>query len=157
MGTDLENLLSTERQQLEMEEADLLRSVEEAHTRLLDVQWRLEHVRALLGDKESQVADIIPQAQHNHANSTPSHICDIAESILEERNGDPMYYKELAQEVIKRGGALYGATPWANLTARMVQDPRFVRPTAKGFYALRSDYPTARNVGARRQRRRRVG
>ena len=60
-----------------------------------------------------------------------------------------MYYKDLAQEVVRRGGILKGARPWANLTARMVQDERFVRPTAKGFYALRRDYPTARNVGAR--------
>ena len=60
-----------------------------------------------------------------------------------------MYYKELAQEVLSRGGTLNGATPAATLTARMVRDERFVRPTAKGFYALRRDYPTARNVGAR--------
>ena len=91
------------------------------------------------------------QASSHHVDNTSRNVCDIAVEILSERDSDPMYYKELAKEVIARGGVLNGATPWANLTARMVQDTRFVRPTAKGFYALRRDYPTARNVGARQK------
>lgn len=157
MGSELDSLLDAERGQLEAEAAELQASVREAQERLSIVQRRLEHVRALLGEGNSaEVQDAIPQIQHNYSASNRSHVCDIAEKVLSERNGKPMYYKELAQEVIRRGGDLYGATPWANLTARMVQDPRFVRPTAKGFYALRRDYPNARNVGARRQRRRRA-
>lgn len=158
MEGNLNSLLATERQHLEAEAADLQMRVREAQERLSLVQRRLEHVRALLDDQESSESqDAMPQTQHNYNTGNRSHVCDIAEAVLSERNGEPMYYKELAQEVIRRGGDLYGATPWANLTARMVQDPRFVRPTAKGFYALRRDYPNARNVGARRQRRRRTG
>jgi hypothetical protein len=66
-----------------------------------------------------------------------------------------MYYKELADEVIKRGGVLGGKAPEATLTARLVRDERFVRPTSKGFYALRADYPNAPNVGARKHPQRR--
>lgn len=157
MGTDLEDLLRAERQQLETEAAGLQGQLKEAQERLSGLQRRLEHVRALLDEKEPpETPDAISQASRGYSANGRSHVCDIAETILGERNGQPMYYKELAQEVIRRGGDLYGATPWANLTARMVQDPRFVRPTAKGFYALRRDYPNARNVGARRQRRRRA-
>ena len=36
---------------------------------------------------------------------------------------------------------------------RAEEEKRFIRPTSKGFYALREDYPDARNVGARRRRR----
>ncbi len=158
MQGNLDDLLTAERQNLEVEAAELQIRVREAQERLSLVQRRLEHVRALLGDQQSsETQDDTTQTQHKHGSSNRSHVCDIAEDVLRERNGEPMYYKELAQEVIRRGGDLHGATPWANLTARMVQDPRFVRPTARGFYALRRDYPNARNVGARRQRRRRTG
>lgn len=158
MGSELDSLLNAERRQLEVEAAELQGQLKETQERLSVVQRRLEHVRALLEETDSTGApDAMSQTQHNYNSSNRSHVCDIAETVLSERGGEPMYYKELAQEVIRRGGDLYGATPWANLTARMVQDPRFVRPTAKGFYALRRDYPNARNVGARRQRRRRTG
>ena len=157
MEGNLNDLLASEGQQLETEAAELQLRVREAQERLSLVQRRLEHVRALLDDQQSaEIPDGTTQTQHKYNSGSRSHVCDIAEEVLSQRNGEPMYYKELAQEVIRRGGDLYGATPWANLTARMVQDARFVRPTAKGFYALRRDYPNARNVGARRQRRRRA-
>ena len=111
---------------------------------------RLEHILALLGkESETKSRGQCSQISSSKDGNTRHTICDIAAEILGEHNADPMYYKELAQEVERRGGILKGATPWATLTARMVQDERFVRPTAKGFYALRRDYPTARNVGAR--------
>ncbi len=154
MASTLREMLDAEREQLEAEALELQGRVKQAQKRLSVVQWRLEHVRALLDENQSPQSDAKSLTQTEHSNDIQPNVCDIADEILTERDGEPMYYKELAQEVIRRGGALYGATPWANLTARMVQDARFVRPTAKGFYALRRDYPTARNVGARRQRRR---
>ena len=157
MEGTLTDLLAAERQHLESEAANLQAKVKEDQERLSVVQRRLDHVRALLDEESPDSMLGSPYAQNGYIHSIRSHVCDIAETILGGRNGEPMYYKDLAQEVIKRGGELHGATPWANLTARMVQDPRFVRPTAKGFYALRSDYPHARNVGARRPSRRRAG
>ncbi len=158
MLSELDNLLYAERQKLEKEASELQERLKENQERFTTVQRRLEHIHALLGEDESSpgATSVVFQAQHSYVNGSRSQICDIAETVLSERNGEPMYYKELAQEVIGRGGVLHGATPWASLTARMVQDPRFVRPTAKGFYALRRDYPNARNVGARGQRRRRT-
>ena len=150
MTSDLSKLLYIECQQLEKEAADIQERISEDRGRLSVLQRRLEHIRALLSDEGTSGPPSAGQlAQHNHVNGTGSSVCDIAAEVLSERNGAPMYYKDLAGEVIKRGGPLQGETPWASLTARMVLDPRFVRPTAKGFYALRSDYPTARNVGAR--------
>lgn len=157
MATTLKEMLDAEREQLEAEALELQGRIKQAQKRLSVVQWWLEHVRALLDENQSPQSEASSLTQAEHGNDIQRQVCDIADEILTERGGEPMYYKELAQEVIRRGGSLYGATPWANLTARMVQDSRFVRPTAKGFYALRSDYPNARNVGARRQRRRRTG
>ena len=157
MESELESLLSTERQRLEAEQTQLQVKLVEARERLVAVQQRLEHVRALLGENEAPGASLdARQERYKSPNGNTSHVCDIAEVVLNERSSQPMYYKELAKEVIRRGGTLNGPTPWANLTARMVLDPRFVRPTAKGFYALRRDYPNARNVGARKQRRSRA-
>ncbi len=72
-----------------------------------------------------------------------------------------MHYRDLADELIRRGAVIRGQDPAGALVSRMTQDDkrrteadkRFVRPTSKGFYALREDYPNARNVGARRRRR----
>ncbi len=148
--TDLNILLEAERQRLETQHTNLQEQVRQGADQLALVKGRLEHVQALLGEErvaESRGEDSPLSARHE--DDTSRNVCDIAVEILNERDGKPMYYKELAQEVVRRGGILNGATPWASLTARMVQDIRFVRPTAKGFYALRRDYPTARNVGAR--------
>lgn len=147
---NLNTLLEAERSRLESEQADLQEQVRMGAERLAKIRSRLEHILALLG-KESQAGGHREDSQtpSGPSDNTTSTICDIAVAILSERNAEPMYYKDLAEEVVKRGGILNGVTPWATLTARMVQDERFVRPTAKGFYALRRDYPTARNVGAR--------
>ena len=146
--TDLNTMLEAERRRLETEQVDLQEKVRQGADQLAIVRSRIEHVLALLG--KEKVTESRGEASHKSpstSNNTSHTICDTAAEILDERNAEPMYYKELAQEVVRRGGVLNGATPWA--TARMVQDERFVRPTAKGFYALRRDYPTARNVGAR--------
>ena len=156
MSSDLQRLLVQEQLELEAEFEDLQGRIGLARERLGHVQSRLVHVRALLGEKSTQ-NDLGDEhsSEHDDVKGKGSSACDIAVEVLSERSGQPMYYKDLTQEVMRRGGELNGATPWANLTARLVQDPRFVRPTAKGFYALRKDYPNARNVGARAQRRRR--
>ena len=158
--TDLNTMLEAERRRLETEQVDLQEKVRQGAGQLAIVRSRIEHVLALLG--KEKVTESRGEASHKSpstSNNTSHTICNTAAEILDERNAEPMYYKELAQEVVRRGGVLKGATPWATLTARMVQDERFVRPTAKGFYALRRDYPTARNVGARLKgsRRRRRG
>ena len=148
--TDLNTLLEAERERLEAEQTGLQEKVRQGADQLALVKSRLEHVLALLGkEKAAARSGEGSRASHGKDGNTPSTICDIAVEILGERNAEPMYYKELAEEVVKRGGVIKGQTPWATLTARMVQDERFVRPTSKGFYALRRDYPTARNVGAR--------
>ena len=153
---DLNTLLEAERQHLEAEQASLQEQLRQSADHLATVKTRLEHVRALLGNKrmaEDRSEDL--QASPRQNSNTPKDVCDIAVEILGERNREPMYYKDLAHEAMKRGGILNGAAPWATLAARMVRDERFVRPTAKGFYALRRDYPTARSVGARLKGRRR--
>ena len=147
---DLNTMLEAERTRLETEQADLQEQVRKGADQLTQIKGRLEHVLALLGKEGAAVKrGEDSQLSSSQGNNKPLNVCNLAVEILGERNGEPMYYKDLAQEVVSRGGILKGATPWANLTARMVQDERFVRPTAKGFYALRRDYPTARNVGAR--------
>ena len=157
MASDLNRLLNEERQQLETELEEIRSQISRAESRLSQVIQRLRHVRALLGEDEPNESDdrtdgLTVGPNHNGTSETVS---DIAADILSERHGQPMYYKELATEVMNRGGTLGGNTPWATLVSRITQDSRFVRPTSKGYYALRSDYPNARNVGAKTQSRRR--
>lgn len=154
MVTQLTSLLTTECADLETEAYKLREDIESATNRLREIEVRLVHVRALLGQTHSAGVHDEPRLS---SSSNPSGLgptlCDIAVEVLRERGREPMYYKELAEEVIKRGGVLGGKTPEATLTARLVRDERFVRPTSKGFYALREHYPNARNVGARKNPR----
>ena len=114
MTSDLSKLLYVECQQLEKEAADIQERISKDEGRLSVLQRRLEHIRALLGDEGTQgPPNAGPLAQHNYVNGTGSSVCDIAAEVLSERNGAPMYYKDLAGEVIKRGGPLHGETPWA--------------------------------------------
>ena len=148
--TDLNTLLEAELRRLEAEQANLQEQIHRDADQLAVVRVRIEHVRALVGeDRTSESPSQNDQVLFQRQGSTTRDVCDVAEEILSKRNAEPMYYKDLAREVVRLGGILNGATPWGTLTARMVRDERFVRPTAKGFYALRRDYPTARNVGAR--------
>ena len=149
MGSDLDALLLEERDTLEEELERIRQKLAEAEADLQRVIQRLRHVRSLLGESDPVDAAIGGGSSLAKPPSTHKTVCDIAERVLAERNKEPIHYKRLAEEVISRGGVLSGAEPGATLVAKMIQDGRFVRPTAKGFYALRADYPTARNVGAK--------
>ena len=153
----LETLLRTEREQLRKELEDVRGSIAEAEQRLAAIIKRLRHVDGLLEDEstspelQSSPAPAIVFRVHE-ARRLGGSVTDIAEAILAERQGEPMNYRELAEEVDRRGGDLGDHTGAATrLVARMVRDQRFVRPTSKGFYALRSDHPNVRSVGARRR------
>ena len=153
MTDTLESLLAAERSQLEEEAISLQRQVALAQERLAKVRRRLDLVCGLLDEKQGAPgAGAAPHERQASRNGDGILVCDLAELVLAERGGQPMYYKDLAEEIVLRDGVLGGQSPGANLTARLVADERFVRPTAKGFYALRKDYPNARNVGARRRR-----
>ena len=78
---------------------------------------------------------------------------DVAIEILRESDGREMHYRLLADEVVQRGGNLPAKSPAAALNAIMNRDERFVRPSKRGFYALREHHPSIReNVGTRHSR-----
>ena len=150
--TELNSLLETESKRLEAELADLQEEIRQRADQVSRKKIRLELMQALLKEEAAtENRESRPHVPRKRDDELPLSVCDLAEEILGEQDSVPMYYKDLAKEVMRRGGVLNGATPWANLSARLVQDERFVRPTAKGYYALRRDYPTARNVGARKK------
>ena len=102
------------------------------------------------------------QSNVGKSGTTPTaQLLDMAVEVLREQKSEPMHYRDLADELIRRGAVIRGKDPAASLVARMTQDDkrraegerRFVRPVSKGFYALREDYPNARNVGAKRRRK----
>ena len=145
---ELDNLLLAEKNRLNEERQALEAGITAAQKRLKEIHGRLRHVDGLLGVSESSEA--VATGASKPAGRT---MTDLAAEILDERQGDPMYYKDLAQEVQSRGGDLSGVNAANILVARLVSDDRFVRPLQKGYYALKRDYPDAKNVGARRRRR----
>lgn len=158
----LERSLLSERDRLQQEIEQIRQNIREQESECRNKEERLGHVLALLSDK-APAASESPQRRGNAASaSTPTErLLEMAEQILRDRSGEPMHYRELADELMKRGAVIRGKDPAGALVSRMTQDDdrraeadkRFIRPTSKGFYALREDYPNARNVGARRRKR----
>lgn len=162
-GNDsLENALRGERVRLQQEIEQLRQEISEREMLSGAKLERLGHVQALLSNYSPTASQPAPRRSEPSTASTPTpKLLEMAEEVLRERQGEPMHYRDLADEILRRGGVIRGQDPAAALVSRMTQDDnrrdeadrRFIRPTSKGFYALRDDYPDARNVGARRRRR----
>ncbi len=156
--SELERILRDERGSLQEELEKVRALITESEQRLTRIIERLRHVDGLLGGTPHPTSSDVRTATTLESPTPPSRresIADLAAQVLHEHRGKPMYYKDLAKEVERLGGQISGSTPGATLVARLVLDDRFVRPTSKGFYGLRADFPTARNVGARRRSARR--
>lgn len=155
----LERMLQDERVNLRTELEQVRELIATSERRLAAIIERLRHVDGLLGDAAVDVAPAGNGSVNVEAapiRSERDSITDLAEKVLLQQPGEPMYYKDLAREVQRLGGRINGNDPPATLVARLVLDDRFVRPTSKGFYGLRKDFPDARNVGARKRRSRRT-
>lgn len=159
----LQSSLRGERDRLRREIEQLREEIAEKERLSRAKVERLGHVQALLPCDLSNDSKPAPKRMEPSAASTPTpQLLVMVERVLRERNGEPMHYRDLADEILRRGAVIRGQDPAAALVSRMTQDDsrraeadkRFIRPTSKGFYALREDYPDARNVGARRRRRR---
>ena len=160
-NSELESLLGKERDKLQ-QEIEQLRTEIEAMTRQRQFkEERLGHLQALLASEPPANSQPVQSGRRTSSPSTPTpQLMDMVVDVLRERAGEPMHYRDLADELIKRGAIIRGQDPAGALVSRMTQDDnrrdeadkRFIRPTSKGFYALREDYPNARNVGARRRR-----
>lgn len=150
--TTLERMLRDERTNLQTELEDTREFIATSERRLTAIIERLHHVDGLLGDIAVDAEPVVNGSVKMDAapvRSEGDSITDLAEKVLLQQPGKPMYYKDLAKEVQRLGGQINGNDPPATLVARLVLDERFVRPTSKGFYGLRKDFPNARNVGAR--------
>lgn len=144
--TGSENGLPALEELLREEQDRLAKRKNELQKQLDEVSVRLSYVNGLLGH------DMV-SGDDSSTNPTPGRqaATDIAVAILSERAKEPMHYKELAKEVLARGGNLPGKNPANNLVAKLVNDGRFVRPRNRGEYALQSDYPGLESVGSRRR------
>ena len=143
---NLTEALMEEHRRLQNDIEVLQKRKSETDKRLKDDYDRLALVEELLGPGH------VPQNESREALQSPNRdITDIAVEILGEREKEPMHYKDLTKEVQARGGNLKTTNAPNVLVARLVSDGRFVRPTRRGYYALRSDYPDVKSVGARKQ------
>ena len=146
--------LRAEYTRLSARQRELQAQLQALEAELETVADRLEHIRALLPDwsaAEIRGEDRSSKKDDAIVNGDP---VELARTILEERGGEPMHYRELAARVQQRGGSLPGSDPALTLVSRLVRDDRFVRPLRRGWYALRIHYPKAKNIGARRSTRR---
>ena len=149
---ELQAHLLQERDRLQGEIEQLQSEIADKEVACRAKQQRLSHILALLGTEPPEAKAVPPRRAQAAGASTPTaQLLDMAEEALRRRQGEPMHYRDLADELIRRGAVIGGVDPAGGLVSRMTRDERFVRPTSKGFYALRADHPNARNVGAKRR------
>lgn len=153
MNSSEDNTADLLQQSLIGERDRLQPEIDHLRQELASKEQRLHHVLALLSN-EPIAGESPPRRARPRSGVTPTaQLLDMTEAILRERDSEPMHYRDLTDEIRQRGGVIGGKDAAASLVSRMTQDKaqRFIRPTSKGFYALREDYPNARNVGAKRQ------
>ena len=166
VNPELIRVLSDEADTLQSRRNQLEKEAERVSAELTDIKKRQELVLGLLGISRrpmgrgrgiiiglmEEVAgqDYGTTAFEGRGNGARRDVAELAYEILVARGKKPMYYEELAAEVVKAGGHLGGATPAQTLVARISRDQRFVRPEKRGWYAAREFYPKAKNVGARK-------
>ena len=141
--------LSTEKESLEIRIKDNDRAIAQLQLENANISFRLGHITALLTASYNENLPLTSEANEssNYDDAQPLDPVEIARQILEERGGNPIHYRELAELVIQRGGYLIGSDPAMSLISRLVVDERFVRPFHRGFYGLRIHFPKAKNVG----------
>lgn len=147
---DLDRLLREEKEDAEKKLELLIEEITQKQEEREKLESRLTHIRGLLGP--GQQHDSLSFSTDQLLVTSPGErlsVTDLAEAVLNERNKEPMHYRNLAAEIQKHGGVLAGKDPANTLVARLSKDDRFIRPFQKGCYALRKDYPDASNVGAR--------
>jgi exonuclease VII small subunit len=170
---DLKEILRLQKATFERKILDLEESIKllEESIKLDEIQMRalksnMGNIDALLNSNPSRESSDLPDPV-NRATMRTETVIELAKKILGEQKRSneegpsdstnpriPMYYKDLADAVVDRGGDLRGNNPAQILVAQLVRDKEtFVRPDRKGYYALREDYPKARNVGERKRRR----
>jgi hypothetical protein len=162
--TPLEKALTAEEERLTEQRLQLETSIRQMQADLEAIDVRLSHVRALLRTERAGGDAVCDESASAH--SPPADVPDragvpreeldpveIAFEALRERRGEPLHYRELAGLVISRGAILPGNDKAGTLVSRLVRDERFVRPLRRGYYALRLDYPKARNIGSRRPKK----
>ncbi|MDD9957129.1 MAG: winged helix-turn-helix domain-containing protein [Anaerolineaceae bacterium] len=128
---------------LKTESQDLSKEVEALQLQLAKNSQMISHLEGVLELSGTSETNSLPVARK----ASYDEVCDLVEQILAEKHKNPVHYRELADEVQLRGVKLGGKDPASTLVAMISKEPRFVRPTSRGFYALRKDYPNARNVG----------
>ena len=152
-ANQLSDLLQEEQKQLRDEIAGLQKEISRKQDERQEKERRLGHIEALLGGEGQTAAEAKPAPRRRGQSTPKAEMLDMAVAVLRERNKEPMYYKDLVDELLRRGAIIGGVSPASGLVARMTGDERFVRPTSKGFYALREDYPeVTQSVGARRRK-----
>lgn len=135
---------------LQQEVRQLERKVQEAQRELERARRKLAHVEGFLNLEEDKPHEIEPTDSQSPSKDV---VCDAVEQILRGNNGEPMHYRVLEAELRQRGTVILGKNPANGLVSRIHKDRRFVRPTRRGFYALREDYPDAVSIGERKGRR----
>jgi hypothetical protein len=122
-----------------------LRSKEDLTARLRDV-LRLEAAENGARDFDVDASVSLPMAGH----SAQRNLADAAYELLSETRLE-YHYRDLAEELLRRGVLIKGRDPAVNLIAHLVRDGRFIRPK-RGVYALKELNPRTRSVGLRRRK-----
>ena len=103
MNDDLATSLGRERDKLQQAIEQLRQEIEEKTRERRFKEERLDHVQALLASEPPVNDERVRSRRRTSSLSTPSpQLLDMAVQVLRERKGDPMHYRDLADEIVKR-------------------------------------------------------
>lgn len=148
-------------QRVELDRAERLASEKVAHLRaLVELEaGRADAAEPTTEPAELSFSDLVPREPRGprpHASGgSPSEMRpeDIAAEVLSERG--PLHYRDLWDEVARRGGNIVSDNPAAVLLTRISRDDRFAKDQGRGVYRLTvSDDPKMPSRRRRKARQR---
>lgn len=132
---ELEQLVG-ERQRLQAEYAAKLGPLEKEIARLETVRSHQQHALNALGSGPGAPTSLNGSAAPLPNGEAPRKLTDVAELVLREA-GKPVHYKQIADDVMKRGVFISARDPGAFIISYLRREPeRFCRTAVVGEYAL---------------------
>ena len=154
--------MRTRRQQLNdqinelMVQRDQLNQQESALQQFLSAAGVLPNAEAhALGLSTNETHHTDPEEKAWMRHRLDPQLADMVFNILDELNGEELHYKKIPEKLIANNWRFptdnkASREEWVNRVLN--GDPRFIRPSRRGFYSLRKYYPNVtRSVGERQR------
>jgi len=147
--------LTTHRKNVDEQINELIRRREGLARQEMALKRFLVTAGALPDEDVKDASDNVSDETEGTRNRSDAEIANQIYDILDELNGEEMHYRQIPEKLVANRWRF----PTNNKASRDVwvnrvlnEDPRFVRPSRRGYYALKKHHPNVtRSVGERQR------